>query len=51
MSLLEYVAVGLFYLPFIATPLLIIYWAAFVTTRMNEREQDANASSDEHDEP
>ena len=50
MSLLEYVAVGLFYLPFIATPILIIYWSAFVNTRMNEREQDANAPGDERDE-
>ncbi|MCG3160237.1 MAG: hypothetical protein JMDDDDMK_01306 [Acidobacteria bacterium] len=51
MDLLEYLAVGLFYLPFVATPLLMIYWSAFVTTRTNEREQEANESRDERNEP
>lgn len=50
MYLLEYLAVGLFYLPFVATPLLIVYWYAFVTTRMSDREQDANESHNERDE-
>lgn len=50
MYLLEYLAVGLFYLPFVATPLLIIYWSAFVATRMNEHEQDAKKSHNERDE-
>ena len=50
MDLLEYLAVGLFYLPLIATPLLIVYWSAFVTTRMNEHEQDANEPHNERNE-
>jgi hypothetical protein len=51
MYLLEYLAVGLFYLPFVATPLIIVYWYAFVTARMNEREQDGNESHKERNEP
>ncbi|MCI0663434.1 MAG: hypothetical protein L0220_20405 [Acidobacteria bacterium] len=51
MNLLEYFAVGLLYLPFIATPLLMIYWYAFVKTPKNERERDGNESREEREEP
>ena len=51
MNLLGYVAVGLLYLPFVATPLLIIYWYAFATTQTNEQEQDGIGPRDKHNEP
>ncbi len=51
MNLLEYLAVGLFYLPFLATPFLMLFWYAFVANRRNERDQTEKPATDKRIEP
>jgi cbb3-type cytochrome oxidase subunit 3 len=48
MYLLEYLAVGLFYLPFLAIPFIMLFWYAFVSNRRNERDQAAKQADDEY---
>ena len=39
MNLLANLAVGLFYLPFLATPFVILFWYAFAPNGRNEPDQ------------
>ncbi len=48
MNLLEYIAVGLFYLPFLFIPFALLFWYAFASNREKEK-RDARASLKEDD--
>ncbi len=39
MELLEYLAVGVFYLPFLAIPFVILFWYAFAANRRPEQSE------------
>jgi urea transporter len=50
MELLEYLAVGLFYLPFLAIPFIMIFWYAFVANRRNEPDKMEQPAAEEQTE-
>ncbi len=47
MNLLEYLAVGLFYIPFLAIPFVILFWYALVANRRTEQDQPEQPVADE----
>jgi hypothetical protein len=47
MTLLEYLAVGLFYLPFLALPFIMLFWYAFAAKGENEGDRTEKPAADE----